>query len=73
METWSAILAALLEVGLRALDKLDAARAAEFRSRCASDPSSVLLQQLNPGNSSPAGAQESATGGTGRKSGAVDE
>mgnify|MGYP003183391984 CR=1 FL=1 len=73
METFTAVLAALLDVVLAILDKLDAARAAEFRRRCAADPAGVLLQQLNPGSSSPAGAEKSATGGTGRKSGAVDE
>lgn len=72
METFTAVLAALLEVVLAMLDKLDAARAAEFRRRCASDPAGVLLQQLNPGSDA-AGTEKSATGGAGRKSGAVDE
>lgn len=73
METFTAILAAFLDVLLAMLDKLDAARAAEFRSRCAADPAGVLLEQLNPGTSPASCAQESSTGGTGRKSGAVDE
>lgn len=72
MDAWAAFLASLLDMGLRMLEKVDAARAAEFRSRCASDPSGVLLQQLNPGSDAP-GTEKSATGGAGRKSGRMDE
>ena len=72
MDSWAAFLAALLQLGLRLLEKADAARAAEFRSRCASDPSGVLLQQLNPGPAAP-GTEKSGTGGAGRKSGRMDE
>ena len=49
MDAWAAFLAALLQLGLRLLEKADAARAAEFRRRVADDPSGVLLEQLNPG------------------------
>lgn len=69
---WAAFLASLLEAGLRLLEKLDAARVAEFRRRVADDPAGVLLDQLNPGADS-AGADKSATGGAGRSVGRVDE
>lgn len=73
MEAWAAFLASLLDLGLRLLEKADAARAAEFRRRCAADPSGVLLEQLNPGTPSSASSGKSATCKSGRKSGAVDE
>lgn len=69
---WAALLASLLEAGLHLLEKLDAARAADFRRRVASDGAGVLLDQLNPGADS-AGVDKSATGGTGRSVGRVDE
>lgn len=72
MDAWAAFLASLLDMGLRMLEKVDAARAAEFRSRCASDPSGVLLQQLNPGADA-SGAAKPATRDSGRESGTVDE
>ena len=73
MDAWAAFLSALLQLGLRLLEKADAARAADFRRRVAADGAGVLLGQLNPGNSSPSGAKKSAAGGTGRKSGSMDE
>lgn len=72
MDAWAAFLASLLDMGLRMLEKVDAARAAEFRSRCASDPSGVLLKQLNPGADA-SGTAKPATRDPGRESGAVDE
>ena len=69
---WAALLASLLEAGLHLLEKLDAARAADFRRRVASDGAGVLLDQLNPGADS-ADADKSATGDTGRSVGRVDE
>ena len=47
---WAALVTALLEMGLRLLEKLDAARAADFRQRVARDGAGVLLSQLNPGH-----------------------
>ena len=49
MDAWAAFLSALLDLGLRMLEKADAARAADFRRRVAADPAGVLLGQLNPG------------------------
>ena len=72
MDAWAAFLAALLQLGLRLLEKADAARAAEFRRRVADDPAGVLLDQLNPG-AEYAGVDKSAKGGTGRSVGRVDE
>lgn len=72
MDAWAAFLAALLQLGLRLLEKVDAARAAEFRRRVAADGAGVLLDQLNPGSDA-AGADQSATVGTERDAGCVDE
>ena len=72
MDAWAAFLADLLQLGLRLLEKVDAARAAEFRRRVADDGAGVLLDQLNSGDDS-AGVDKSATGGTGRSVGRVDE
>ena len=72
METWAALLVALLEAGLRLLEKLDAARAAEFRRRAAADGAGVLLGQLNPGSSDAASTDKPATAGTERSAGGVD-
>lgn len=69
---WASFLTTLLDMGLRLLEKLDAARAAEFRRRVADDGAGVLLNQLNPGADA-AGVDESATGDTGRDAGRVDE
>lgn len=69
---WAALLASLLEAGLRLLEKLDASRAADFRRRVASDGAGVLISQLNPGSSDAADADQSATSGTGRSAGGVD-
>lgn len=71
MDAWAAFLAALLQLGLRLLEKADAARAAEFRRRIAADPAGLLIAQLNPGVDS-AGADESATCGAERSAGRVD-
>lgn len=73
MDAWAAFLAALLQLGLRLLEKADADRAAEFRRRCADDPSGVLLAQLNPGSTDSAGSADTATSGTERDAGRVDE
>ena len=73
MQIWASILAALLEVGLRLLERLDAARAAEFRRRVAVDGAGVLISQLNPGNSDAPSADQSATHGAERDTGRVDE
>ena len=62
MDAWAAFLAALLQLGLRLLEKADAARAAEFRRRVADDPAGVLLEQLNPGCSDAPRAGKSAKG-----------
>ena len=51
MDAWAAFLAAFLQLGLRLLEKVDAARAEDFRRRVAADPAGVLLGQLNPGSS----------------------
>ncbi len=69
---WAAFLASLLEAGLRLLEKLDAATAAEFRRRVADDGAGVLLDQLNPGADS-ASSDKSATAGAERSAGRVDE
>lgn len=73
MDAWAAFLAALLQLGLRLLEKADAARAAEFRRRVAADGAGVLIDQLNPGSSESASSDQSATDGTGRDAGSVDE
>lgn len=62
MDAWAAFLSALLDLGLRLLEKADAARAAEFRRRVADDPAGVLLGQLNPGCSDAPCSGKSATG-----------
>lgn len=72
MEAWAAFLSALLDLGLRLLEKADAARAADFRRRVADDGAGVLLGQLNPGRSDAASTDEPATAGTRRYSGRVD-
>ncbi|WP_337509633.1 hypothetical protein [Desulfovibrio sp.] len=71
MRTWASLLLALLQAGLRLLEKLDAARAAEFRRRVAADGAGVLLDQLNPGADA-AGTAQPATGNSGRDAGRVD-
>ena len=73
MDAWAAFLADLLQLGLRLLEKADAARAAEFRRRVADDPAGVLISQLNPGRSDASSADKSATSGTGRNAGRMDE
>ncbi|WP_144277305.1 hypothetical protein [Mailhella massiliensis] len=74
MEGWAALIAALLEAGLRLLERLDAERAAGFRRRAASDGTGVLLAQLNPGgDSAPARTEQSAEHGPERAGGRVDE
>ena len=62
MDAWAALLAALLHLGLRLLEKVDAARAEDFRRRIAADGSGVLLGQLNPGCSDAPCAGKSAKG-----------
>ena len=73
MDAWAAFLADLLQLGLRLLEKVDAARAAEFRRRVAADPAGVLLGQLNPGCSESASVDKLSTVGTERDAGSVDE
>ena len=73
MDAWAAFLADLLQLGLRLLEKADAARAAEFRRRVAADGSGVLISQLNPGSSESASVDKLSTVGTERDAGSVDE
>ena len=73
MDAWAAFLSALLDLGLRLLEKADAARAAEFRNRVASDGAGVLLGQLNPGSSDAASSGKSATSGIERNARRMDE
>lgn len=70
---WAAFLSALLQLGFRLLEKVDAARAAEFRRRCADDPSGVLLAQLNPGSAESSGSSYAAKAGAERDAGSLDE
>ena len=72
MEAWAAFLAALLDMGLRLLEKVDAARAADFRRRVADDGAGVLISQLNPGSSDASSSDKSATSGTERSSWRMD-
>ena len=62
MDAWATLLAALLQSGLRLLEKVDAARAEDFRRRVADDGAGVLLGQLNPGCSDAPRAGKSAKG-----------
>ena len=73
MDAWAALLAALLQAGLRLLDKVDAARAADFRRRVADDGAGVLISQLNPGSSESASVDKLSTVGTERDAGRMDE
>ena len=73
MDEWGAFLAALLQMGLRLLEKVDAARAEDFRRRVAADGAGVLISQLNPGSSESASSADTATAGTERDAGSVDE
>ena len=73
MDAWAALLAALLQTGLRLLEKVDAARAEDFRRRVAVDGTGVLLGQLNPGSSESSSVDEPATSGTERRSWRMDE
>ena len=73
MDAWAAFLAALLQLGLRLLEKADAVRAAEFRRRVAADPAGVLISQLNPGSSESASVDKLSTVGTERDAGRMDE
>ena len=72
MDAWASFLAALLDMGLRLLEKVDAARAEDFRRRVAADGAGVLLGQLNPGSSDSASAKQSATSDSERTAGRVD-
>lgn len=72
MDAWAAFLAAILQLGLRLLEKADAARAAEFRRSVADDGAGVLISQLNPGSSESASTDKPATDGTERSAGGVD-
>ena len=73
MDAWAALLAALLQAGLRLLEKVDAARAEDFRRRVADDGAGVLLSQLNPGGTKSAGSDDTAKIGDERDAGRVDE
>ena len=73
MDAWAAFLSALLQLGLRLLEKVDASRAAEFRRSVADDGAGVLLSQLNPGSSESASSDKSATAGTEQNAGRMDE
>lgn len=72
MSAMAEIIYALLTLGLRLLEKIDAAHADEFRRRVAADGSGVLLSQLNPGHSESSGAYKPETTGIKRDSGRVD-
>lgn len=72
MDAWAAFLLALLQLGLRLLEKADAARAAEFRRSVASDGAGVLISQLNPGSAGASSPDKPATSGTERDAGRVD-
>lgn len=72
MSVMAEIIYALLTLGLRLLEKIDAAQADEFRRRVNADPSGVLLDQLNPGHPDASRADKSATTGIKRDSGRVD-
>ena len=73
MDAWAAFLADLLQLGLRLLEKADAARADDFRRRVASGGAGVLISQLNPGSSESASGDKLSTVGTERDSRRVDE
>lgn len=73
MDAWATLLVALLQAGLRLLEKVDAARAEDFRRRVAADPAGLLIAQLNPGSAESASSADTATAGTERDSGRVDE
>ena len=73
MDAWAALLAALVQAGLRLLDKVDAARAADFSRGVADDGAGVLISQLNPGSSESASVDKLSTVGTERDSRRVDE
>ena len=73
MDAWAALLAALLQAGLRLLEKVDDARAAEFRRRVVADGAGVLMGQLNPGCSESASVDKLSTVGTERDAGRMDE
>ena len=73
MDAWAAFLAVLLQSGLRLLEKVDAARAEDFRRRVADDGAGVLISQLNPGRSDASRSDKSATDGTERNFGRMDE
>lgn len=73
MEAWASFLSALLDLGLRLLEKVDAARAADFRRRVASDGAGVLLGQLNPESSDASSVDKLSTVGTERNAGRMDE
>lgn len=74
MQAWASLLAAVLEFGLRLLEKLDAARAREFRNRAAVDGAGVLISQLNPAQSPCiANTDKPATCRTGRCARRMDE
>lgn len=72
MDAWTALLAALLQAGLRLLENIDAARAADLRRRIAADGAGVLLSCLNPASGA-SRADEPATPGTERNPRRVDE
>ena len=72
MDAWAALLAALLQFGLRLLEKVDTARAADFRRRVADDGAGVLISQLNSGSSESASVDKLSTVGTERCVGSVD-
>ena len=73
MDAWAALLAALLQLGLRLLEKVDAARAEDFRRHVVADGAGVLISQLNPGSSESASVDKLSTVGTERDAGSVDE
>lgn len=67
------IVEALLRLGMRVLQTLDAARAASFRAAVRDDACGVLLGQLGGDNAhNPSGVAQPATGEPERGSGHMD-
>lgn len=67
------IIAALLQIGLRVLQALDARRADDFRRAVRNDPVGVLIDQIGGDNAHNAtGVAQSATGNTKRDAGGMD-
>lgn len=70
---WKTWLAALLQLAAALLEAVRASRDVRVRRRAADDGAGVLIAQLNPGSPDAADADKSATSGTRRSAGGVDE